>query len=206
MTMDDFPPPDDSSPHHSRWCTCHREGRPLVVHINQIAGYAWPEKDRAQADQTAARRKHRSMNDTLSASVRKVQAALDALNLPCQVVELPASTRTAQEAADAIGTTVGQIIKSLVFRKHKQADLLLVWSAAATGADENLLAALLGEPIKKADADFVRQQTGFAIGGCHRSVTNMITTLIDQDLLLVWRSVGCRRDTARGFPSRPAAT
>ncbi len=56
------------------------------------------------------------MSASLSASAQKVQDALMALGLPCRVVELPASTRTAQEAADAVGCSVGQIVKSLVFR------------------------------------------------------------------------------------------
>ena len=134
------------------------------------------------------------MAETLSASARKVQAALDALGLPCQVVELPASTRTAQEAADAIGTSVGQIVKSLVFQGTASGSALLVLASGSNRADETLLAALAGEPLKKADADFVRQQTGFAIGGVpplgHQQP---IRTLIDQDLLQyseVWAAAG----------------
>lgn len=134
------------------------------------------------------------MTEPLSTSARRVQAALDALGLACQVVELPASTRTAQEAADAIGTTVGQIVKSLVFQGSASGSPLLVLASGSNRADETLLAALAGEPLKKADADFVRQQTGFAIGGVPPlGHLNPIRTFIDQDLLQyseVWAAAG----------------
>lgn len=68
----------------------------------------------------------------LSESARKVQAALHQLGLPCQVIELPASTRTAPEAAQAVGCQVGQIVKSLIFRTRPPAVLCWCWSAAAT--------------------------------------------------------------------------
>lgn len=75
------------------------------------------------------------------------------------------STRTAAEAAAALGVDVGQIAKSLVFRGVDSGDALLVIASGDRRVDEALLAALAGEGIGRADAAFVREHTGFAIGG-----------------------------------------
>ncbi len=134
------------------------------------------------------------MENELSASARKVQAALDALGLPLQVVELPASTRTAVEAAQAIGCQVGQIVKSLVFRKKNTGLPLLVIASGANRVNEQKISQEVGESIGKADADFVRQQTGFAIGGVPPlGHTQPIQTLIDADLFNyqeIWAAAG----------------
>jgi prolyl-tRNA editing enzyme YbaK/EbsC (Cys-tRNA(Pro) deacylase) len=134
------------------------------------------------------------MSDALSASAQRVQDALAALGLPCQVVELPASTRTAQEAADAVGCAVGQIVKSLVFRGAQTSKPILVLASGANRVNEARLAELAGEPIAKADAAFVRAHTGFAIGGVapigHPAP---IEAYIDADLLQyaqLWAAAG----------------
>lgn len=106
-----------------------------------------------------------SERSSLRASAQKVQDHLDALGFGCRVVELPASTRTAEEAAHAIGTTVAQIAKSLVFRGRESDAALLVIASGAHRVDERKLAAAAGEPIGRANADFVRERTGYAIGG-----------------------------------------
>jgi prolyl-tRNA editing enzyme YbaK/EbsC (Cys-tRNA(Pro) deacylase) len=110
------------------------------------------------------------------------------------VVELPASTRTAQEAADAVGCTVGQIVKSLVFRGARTDTPILVLASGANRVHEGRLAELAGEPIAKADAAFVRMHTGFAIGGVaplgHPAPLN---TFVDADLLQhaeIWAAAG----------------
>ncbi|WP_448334618.1 YbaK/EbsC family protein [Bellilinea sp.] len=134
------------------------------------------------------------MNQPLSESARKVQAALQALGLPCQVVELPASTRTAPEAAQAVGCQVGQIVKSLVFRTQTSRRAVLVLVSGSNRVNEDRLAEVVGEAVVKAEADFVREQSGFAIGGVppvghHRP----LPTYIDQDLLQyaeVWAAAG----------------
>jgi len=130
----------------------------------------------------------------LSASAQKVQAALQALGLTLDVVELPDSTRTAQEAAQAIGCTVGQIVKSLIFRTLHSNRPVLVEASGTNRVDEGKLAALLGEPVGKADADFVRQRTGFVIGGVPPvGHADALSTFIDQDLLQygeVWAAAG----------------
>jgi prolyl-tRNA editing enzyme YbaK/EbsC (Cys-tRNA(Pro) deacylase) len=102
---------------------------------------------------------------SLSSSAEKVQKALDQHGLSLQVVELPASTRTAVEAAQAIGCSVGQIVKSLIFRALQSGKPVLVLASGPNRVDVGKIAALFGEPVEKADAEYVRQHTGFVIGG-----------------------------------------
>lgn len=134
------------------------------------------------------------MSEPTQTSARRVQEALDAHGLPLRVVEFPASTRTAQEAADAIGCTVGQIAKSLVFRGIESGRPLLVIASGANRVDERRLAALAGEPIGRADAAFVRTHTGYAIGGVPPvGHINPLTTFIDADLWQyteIWAAAG----------------
>lgn len=133
------------------------------------------------------------MNE-LSQSAQKVQQALLAMNLPCMVVELPNSTRTAIEAAQAVGCQVGQIVKSLIFMGAESRRPILVVASGINRVDETHLALLAGEAIKKADAEFARAQTGFAIGGIPPvGLANQMSTFIDQDLLTyksVWAAAG----------------
>src|SRR5215475_13164176 len=105
------------------------------------------------------------MNKPLSDSAKKVQDALQQFGLTLQVVELSDSTRSAVEAAQAIGCTVEQIAKSLIFKSKQTQRPVLVIASGPNRVNEKRIGELLGEPIEKADADFVRQKTGFAIGG-----------------------------------------
>lgn len=134
------------------------------------------------------------MNQPLSESARKVQAALQTLGLPCQVIELPASTRTAPEAAQAVGCQVGQIVKSLVFRTQISRRAVLVLVSGSNRVNEDRLADLLGEAVVKAEAEFVREQSGFAIGGVPPvGHSRALPTYIDEDLLQyaeVWAAAG----------------
>ena len=100
----------------------------------------------------------------LSASAQRVQEALDAAGLRCRVVEHEASARTSAEAASLPGCDVAQIAKSLVFRRGAEGAVLVI-ASGANRVDEAKVAALLREPIGRADAAFVRQATGYAIGG-----------------------------------------
>jgi prolyl-tRNA editing enzyme YbaK/EbsC (Cys-tRNA(Pro) deacylase) len=130
----------------------------------------------------------------LGASAQKVQDALKVYGVACQVVEMPASTRTAQEAAQAIGCQVAQIAKSLVFKTKKTGRPVLVIASGANRVNEKRLAELLGEPVERASADFVREQTGFAIGGVPPvGHANPLEILLDQDLLrheVIWAAAG----------------
>lgn len=134
------------------------------------------------------------MSQPLSESARKVQAALQALGLPCQVIELPASTRTAPEAAQAVSCQVGQIVKSLVFRTQTSRRAVLVLVSGSNRVNEERLADLVGEAVVKAEADFVREHSGFAIGGVPPvGHSRPLPTYIDEDLLQyaeVWAAAG----------------
>ncbi len=145
------------------------------------------------------------MTKNLSPSAQKVQDALHAFGVSCQVVELPASTRTAQEAAEAVGCQVGQIIKSLVFKGKNTANPILVLTSGANRVNEKIVSKQVNEPIKKADADFVRVKTGFAIGGVppvgHKE---RLETFLDQDLLQydeIWAAAGTPHAVFKLTPS-----
>ena len=134
------------------------------------------------------------MADLLSKNAQKVQSVLSGMGLECQVVELADSTRTAQEAADAIGCEVAQIVKSLVFKGKETGRAILVVASGANRVHEKRLGRLVGEKIGKADADFVREQTGFPIGGVPPvGHIQPILTVIDEDLLQyeeIWAAAG----------------
>jgi prolyl-tRNA editing enzyme YbaK/EbsC (Cys-tRNA(Pro) deacylase) len=127
-------------------------------------------------------------------SVQRVVDELKSLNIGTSVQELPDSTRTAKEAAQAVKSQVDQIVKSLVFRTvHTQAPVLILTSGA-NQVDEEFVSSLLGEDIQFAPADFVREATGFAIGGVAPfGLKQKILMYIDEDLLnfpLIWAAAG----------------
>ena len=130
----------------------------------------------------------------LSSSAQKVQQALDAVGMQLEVVELPASTRTSIEAAQAVGCQVGQIAKSIVFQALTSHRPILVIASGPNRVNEKVIEELIGEPVGKADADFVRQRTGFVIGGIPPvGHSERLKTFIDQDLLQypeIWAAAG----------------
>ena len=134
------------------------------------------------------------MGNSLSASAQKVQDALAELGFNLQVVELPASTRTALEAAQAVGCQVGQIVKSLVFRALTSDRPILVVASGSNRVNEGAIAGQIGEPLGKADATFVREHTGFAIGGVPPlGHLEKIETFVDEDLMQysqIWAAAG----------------
>lgn len=148
------------------------------------------------------------MTQSLSASAQRVQAALAERGFSFTVVELPASTRTAAEAAAAVGCEVAQIAKSLIFRGATSNEPVLVVASGANRVDEARVGELLGEPIAKADAAFVREATGFAIGGvppvgCARP----LRTLVDADLMqfpVIWAAAGTPHAVFRLTPAELA--
>ena len=135
-----------------------------------------------------------SQKSELTASAQRVQDALTAHGVDCRVVELAASTRTAQEAAEAVGCEVGQIVKSLIFRGKQSGRAVLVLASGANRVDEQKLRALLGEQVTKPNADFVRAQTGYAIGGVPPlGHVQPLETFIDEELLQydeIWAAAG----------------
>ena len=134
------------------------------------------------------------MSETLSSSANRVQESLQELGLTLNVVELPASTRTAGDAARAIGCKVQHIAKSLVFRGKNTDSPILVIASGANRVDEKKLCDLSNEPLGKADADFVRKRTGFAIGGIPPvGHAERLKTYIDEDLFkydVIWAAAG----------------
>ena len=130
----------------------------------------------------------------LSSSALKVQQALNANGMQLEVVELPDSTRTSQEAAQAIGCQVGQIAKSIVFQTLTSQRPILVIASGSNRVSEKAIEELVGEVIGKADAEFVRQRTGFVIGGVPPvGHSEKLETFIDQDLLQyleIWAAAG----------------
>ncbi len=130
----------------------------------------------------------------MSASIQKVKRAIQEKGFDFRVLELPDSTRTAQEAADAIGCSVSEIAKSLIFKGAESGKPILVIASGTNRVDTNKVGNLIGESVKKADADFIRSETGFAIGGIP-PVGHLypLQTLIDKDLLnydTIWAAAG----------------
>jgi prolyl-tRNA editing enzyme YbaK/EbsC (Cys-tRNA(Pro) deacylase) len=145
------------------------------------------------------------MHEELNPSARRVQEALSAAGLTCQVVQLPASTRSAADAAKAIGCRVEQIAKSLIFRGENTGRPILAVVSGANRVNESKLSALASEPIAKADAEFVRQRTGYAIGGVPPvGHSEALTTFIDADLLThdeIWAAAGTPHAVVRLTPA-----
>jgi len=134
------------------------------------------------------------MTKQLSHSAQKVQDALRELGFDLTVIEHAESTRTAQEAADRVGVTLGQIVKSLIFKGVETGKPILVLTSGANRVDEKRIRTYAGEKIGRADPDFVREVTGFAIGGVPPIAhVQQIETYLDKDLLqfdLIWAAAG----------------
>jgi len=125
-------------------------------------------------------------------AVQHVQAEIRRLGLDREVIELSVQARTSQQAADALGVTVGQIAKSLVFTANQNP--LLVIASGANRVDEAKLARLAGGKIRRADPDTVKQATGYTIGGVAPfGHPTAMPVFIDPDLLrypLVYAAAG----------------
>lgn len=125
---------------------------------------------------------------------RRVAEAAATRGLAIEIVLLEQSSRTAQEAADACGARVGQIVKSLVFRTVGDAKPLLLLVSGDNRVDEKAVAGAIGDAIERPDADFVRAVTGFAIGGIPPfGHAQALECWIDEDLLghqTVWAAAG----------------
>ena len=144
------------------------------------------------------------MSKEPGSSVKKVQQTLKSLGFSDEIVVFPDSTRTAIEAAQAVGCSVGQIVKSLVFRGAQLHKPVLALVSGANRVNEKRLGLLVGEEIEKADADFVRQHTGFAVGGVPPvGHVDRLATFIDRDLLQydeIWAAAGSPHTVFRLTP------
>jgi prolyl-tRNA editing enzyme YbaK/EbsC (Cys-tRNA(Pro) deacylase) len=131
---------------------------------------------------------------SLRPAAARVQQLLAEMGHATEVLEFAETTKTSADAAQQIGCSVAQIAKSLIFRAKQSSRPVLVIASGVNRVDEKALEALLGEKIGKADADFVRDKTGYAIGGVapigHASPP---VTFIDEDLLkleTIWAAAG----------------
>jgi prolyl-tRNA editing enzyme YbaK/EbsC (Cys-tRNA(Pro) deacylase) len=131
---------------------------------------------------------------SLSPSAQKIQDLIISLGYNYTVIEHAESTRTAQEAADRAGCELGQIVKSLIFNGKESGKPILVLTSGANRVDEKRISEYAGEPIGRADADFVRAMTGFAIGGVPPvGHTQKMETYLDEDFLsyqTIWAAAG----------------
>lgn len=134
------------------------------------------------------------MQTKMSSSAQRVQEALKALGFTNEVVELKETSRSAKEAARAIGCRVEQIAKSLIFKGEQTGNPILVIASGPNRVSEKKIGDVILEPLGKADADFVREKSGFAIGGVpplgHQEP---LVTFIDEDLLQydeIWAAAG----------------
>jgi prolyl-tRNA editing enzyme YbaK/EbsC (Cys-tRNA(Pro) deacylase) len=130
----------------------------------------------------------------LPQSAERVARAAKAINLPIKIQLMAQSTRTAQEAAKACGCLVDQIVKSLVFRLDPGDKPLLLLVSGANRVNEAKISQIVGGAIARPDADYVRETTGFAIGGIppFGHAVPMLT-LMDEQLLeygVVWAAAG----------------
>ena len=144
----------------------------------------------------------------LPESARRVAAAAQELGLAIEIREMAASTRTAEDAAAACGCAVAQIVKSLVFRGADSGRPVLLLVSGSNRVDEAAVAAVLGERLARPDAAFVREATGYAIGGIPPLGHAMpLPTFLDEDLLaydVVWAAAGTPRCVFPVDPKRLA--
>jgi prolyl-tRNA editing enzyme YbaK/EbsC (Cys-tRNA(Pro) deacylase) len=134
---------------------------------------------------------------TLPEGVQRVAAELQRLGHPQTPVMLSDAARTAQQAADALGVQLGQIAKSIIFRRKPDGVAVLVITSGDRRVDEARVQALVceaGQKLGRADADFVKQSTGFSIGGVSPLAhAHPPVTLIDRELFRfaeVWAAAG----------------
>jgi prolyl-tRNA editing enzyme YbaK/EbsC (Cys-tRNA(Pro) deacylase) len=130
----------------------------------------------------------------LSPTAKRVQDLLTDHGFAVQVIEFAESTRTSKEAAERAGCSLGQITKSLIFRGQTSGKPILVLTSGANRVDEERISQYAGEPIGRADADFVQDVTGFAIGGVPPlGHVRQMEAYLDEDLMqysTIWAAAG----------------
>jgi prolyl-tRNA editing enzyme YbaK/EbsC (Cys-tRNA(Pro) deacylase) len=135
----------------------------------------------------------------------RIQQLLNAAGITTQVVEFDTPTRTSAEAAAAVGCSVAEIAKSIIFRGKQSGQAVLVVASGENRVDEAKVAAIVGEKLGRADADFVREATGFVIGGvAPLGHTQPVKMLLDMDLQrfnTIWAAAGTPFSV---FPLSPA--
>jgi prolyl-tRNA editing enzyme YbaK/EbsC (Cys-tRNA(Pro) deacylase) len=141
----------------------------------------------------------------LEPAAQRVQDALRAKGLDCTVRHMDRTTRTAEQAAVTCGCAVGQIVKSLVFRGARSGNAYLLLVSGKNRVNEERVAAHIGEALARPDAQYVREATGFAIGGIPPlGHATPLATFMDEALLtydVVWAAAGTPDAV---FPITPA--
>lgn len=134
------------------------------------------------------------MNNAQPSGVERVGVVLGRLGYGYEPVVLPKSAGTSAQAAEALGCNVAQIAKSLIFRGKKSGRGVLVVASGVNRVDEKRLGRVIGEEVEKPDANFVREVTGFSIGGVPPvGLAHTLEPVIDEDLLqysVVWAAAG----------------
>lgn len=140
----------------------------------------------------------------MSKSLKRVEAALAAAGVAAGILEMPGETRTADQAAAAAGCALDQIVKSIIFRGETSGHIALFLTAGGNRVSTEKAGGVAGQPLSRADADLVRAETGFAIGGV-APVGHLlpVPTFFDPRLLdfaTVWAAAGTPRHI---FPVAP---
>lgn len=142
----------------------------------------------------------------MSKSLKRVAAALEAAGISSDILEMPGETRTAEQAAEAAGCQLDQIAKSIIFRGEASGHVVLFLTAGGNRVSPAKASAVAGQPLGKADADLIRAETGFAIGGVAPvGHLTQIRSWFDPRLLdfdVVWGAAGTPRHI---FPVDPRA-
>jgi prolyl-tRNA editing enzyme YbaK/EbsC (Cys-tRNA(Pro) deacylase) len=137
--------------------------------------------------------KEQSENMKLPDTAQRVADLLNALGHDKPVVMLPETGKTSAEAAAGLGSTVAEIAKSIVFRRRSDDAAVMVVASGANRVDEKKVASIVGE-LGKADARFVKERIGYAIGGvCPIGHVEKTVMLVDEDLLKlssIWAAAG----------------
>lgn len=139
-------------------------------------------------------------------SKERVAEAASRLGLDVEIKTMPASTRTAEDAAAACGCEVAQIVKSLIFERHDNQQLVLLLIAGHNRADMDLAAKVIGSSLDRADAKKVRAETGFAIGGV-APIGHLCEMAVYMDPAIltfdeVWAAAGAPNAVFRVTPDR----
>ena len=133
----------------------------------------------------------------MSKSLKRVMAEIAELGLDCPILEVDVPTNTAAQAAAALGCEVAQIVKSVILLGQESGRAILFLTSGAARVDMTRAAELAGEPLGKADAALIREQTGFAIGGVSPfGHIAPIRAFMDESLLrfdLIWAAAGTPR-------------
>lgn len=140
----------------------------------------------------------------MSKSKARVTRALEDAGLAPRIVEA-GETRTAEQAAAAVGCALDQIVKSIIYRGTASGEVILFLTAGGNRVDDAKATEVAGEPLGKADAALIREKTGFAIGGVAPvGHLNPIRAYLDprlQDFEEIWAAAGTPRHV---FPISPA--